>query len=347
MRGTIWLGLTLSLAACRQTVVLDESMFDGGGGGGGNGGTDSGFDSGPPPCTGLPTPIVPESPKMMVVLDRSDGMTVRFADSSTPLAVARDALDQYATRYQDVVWFGYSDFPGSMNCSPQTSCCAGTIVAPNPKLQQFSGALHDCDRNSSCAIPTGMQRPIYTALNNISAGIFSQSELIDRYILLITNGRPDCGLGPGAGSCGDNGQAQNLIGTLSGKYVTTLVVAPGQIDSETFQCLRDLVTAGGDTQPSYFHPSLDAADLNAQIGDLIRMAARGACTLDLEGYRVTDPQSSTLVWKGTQIVPRNDSNGWDVTGMGYTITLRGQSCDHLIDDGPASFQLFLTCGSHH
>ena len=52
----------------------------------------------------------------------------------------------------------------------------------------------------------------------------------------------------------------------------------------------------------------------------------------------TDPQNSvTLVWKNTQIVPRNGNDRWDLTGNGYTLTLRGLWCDRLINDGPANF----------
>jgi hypothetical protein len=289
----------------------------------------------------------------MVVLDRSDGMTARFSDNTTPLAVARDALDQYATRYQNVIWFGYSDFPGPMPCPQQQMCCPGTaFAAPNPKLQGFSSALHFCDQSQSCAIPTGMQRSTDSVLYNIASLIFNQNEPIGRYVLLITNGRPDCGGFGGPGSCGDGGSAQSLLGQLLGKMVYTFVVAPGQPDSETLQCLRDLVQAGGDAQPSYFHPSQDAPDLNGEIGDITRMIARDACTLDLEGAKIPmDQQNWTLVWKDTQIVPRNgpsmNNNGWDVTGGGYTITLRGQWCDRLIDDGPATFQLYPSCGPHH
>jgi hypothetical protein len=344
MRWTICLGLTLSLAACRQTVVLDESAYDGGG----SGGTDAGFDTGMPACTGLPIEISAESPKVMVVLDRSEDMTTRFGDNSTPLSVARDALDQYATRYQNVVWFGYTDFPGAVNC-PQQGCCIGNFSPPNPKLLGFSATLHGCDQNQSCGIPTGIQRPIGSALNS-SGNVFTQSDF-GRYVLLITNGRPDCGpLSSGAGSCGDGGYVQGVISQLLGRGIATFVVAPGQIDQETVQCLRDLAVAGGTvSQPSYFHPSQDAADLNAEIGDIIRMIARDACTLYLDGKTVSmDPQNGfTLVWKNAQIVPRSGNNGWDVTGSGYTITLRGQWCDRLVDDGPANFQLFPSCGPHH
>jgi hypothetical protein len=348
MRWIICLGLTLSLAACRQTVVLDESAYDGGGGG--NGGADAGLESrfdGGALCPGMPIMITPQSPKVMVVLDRSDGMTGRFADS-TPLAAARDALDQYSTRYQSVVWFGYSDFPGTMPCGAQACCIGSNFIQPGPKLQSFSMALHACDVGQTCATPTGSQRPTLQALSSIATFTFNQSDPLGRYVLLITNGRPDCASsGPGPGSCGDGGNTVNAVTQLWGKNVLTYLVAPGQPDQETMQCLRDLAVAGGTiSQPSYFHASQDPPDLNGEIGDIIREIARDACTLDSEGMRI-DPTEAALVWKDMQSVPRGGNSGWDITDNGYSITLRGQWCDQLVSDGPTAFKLYSNCGPHH
>lgn len=324
------LALALSPAACRQTVLIDQSAVDGGAGGAGG-----------LACSGPPIDFAPSSPKVMVVLDRSDEMASRFGDSNA-LVVARDALDQYASRYQKAVWFGYSDFPGPMNCSPSQTCCVGAFSAPNPKLQPFSAAVHACDQTQSCANPTGPQRPTAAALYNCSL-IFNQNDPVRRYILLITNGRPDCGFSPGPGSCGDGGDAQNVISQLLGKDVSTFVIAPGQIDPEAVQCLRDLAVAGGTaTQPSYFHAAQDPPDLNNEIGDTIRTIAMDACALDLEGVRIQETSRVAVTWKNTSI-PRDRNSGWDLTGNGFTITLHGQWCDHLIEDGPADFAVFPDC----
>jgi hypothetical protein len=331
--GTGFVMLALSVAACRQTVLIDQSAVDGGGtGAGGDGGLT---------CSGPPTDFALSSPKVMVVLDRSDGMTGRFGDSNA-LIVARDALDQYASRYQKAVWFGYSDFPGSMNCAPSQTCCVGAFSPPNPKLQPFSAALHTCEQSQSCASSTGSERPTAAALSTCS-NVFNQNDAVRRYILLITNGRPDCGFGPGPGSCGDGGDTQYVISQLLGKQVNTFVIVPGQIDPEAVQCLRDLAVAGNTaTQPSYFHAAQDPADLNNEIGETIHTIATDACTLDLEGVRVQDSMRVAVTWKNMSI-PRDRNNGWDLTGNGFTITLHGTSCDPLIEDGPADLAVYPDC----
>lgn len=327
--------LALSLAACRQTVAIDLSAVDAG----------ASSDGGPILCSGPPTAFRPQSPKVMVLLDRSQSMTSPFGSSSA-LAVTREALDQYASKYQNFVWFGYSDFPGSTNCSPSQACCVGAFSAPNPMLLGFNDALHACDKNQSCAYPTGDQRPTAAALYNCSL-IFNQNEPVQRYILLITNGRPDCGFSPGPGSCADGGDTQNVIGQLLGKEISTFVIAPGQIDSDAVQCLRDLAVAGGTaTQPSYFHAAQDPPDLNNEIGEIIRAIAMDACTLDLEGVRIQETMRVAVAWKNMP-VPHDRNNGWDVTGNGFTITLRGTSCTQLLDEGPGTLAVYPDCDPVH
>ena len=179
--------------------------------------------------------------------------------------------------------------------------------------------------------------------------IFNQNEPVERYVLLITNGRPDCGFSQGPGSCADGGDTQNVIGQLLGKEVSTFVIAPGQIDPDAVQCLRDLAVAGGTaTQPSYFHAAQDPPDLNNEIGEIIRTIAMDACTLDLEGVRIQETTRLAVTWKNMPI-PHDRNNGWDLTGNGFTITLRGTSCTQLLDEGPGTLAVYPDCNPpvHH
>ena len=105
MRWSISLALALSVAACRQTIVLDQHV-DGGGG--------RRRRQRPGVLYGAAAGFHPEAPEVIVALDRSVGMATRFGDS-TVLAAARDAIDQQATRYQKLIRFGYVEFPGASN----------------------------------------------------------------------------------------------------------------------------------------------------------------------------------------------------------------------------------------
>src|SRR5262249_752598 len=143
----------------------------------------------------------------------------------------------YARRYQKVVRFGYVDFPGTGGlCTPMCGACPGEITPPPqmPYLDAFLNALHACDQGAYC-LESGV-RPANAALQSC-ANVFSRRDPYRRYILLITNGRPDCAMGQNS-ACSE---AQSTIGQLASNAVTTYVIAPGQIDPNTTgQCLQAL-----------------------------------------------------------------------------------------------------------
>jgi hypothetical protein len=332
MRWSISLALALSVAACRQTIVLDQHI-DGGGGGG--------ADSGPASCSGPPQDFTPEFPEVIVALDRSLGMATRFGDS-TVLAAARDAIDQHAMRYQNLIRFGYVEFPGAGNsCSPQPGCCASEVTSPGVYFGAFDMALHACDQNPAPSCSTaGYQRPTTATLYSCSL-VFSRppEKPRERYVLLVSNGWPDCGTNQNSG-CMD---AQNMADQLARNRVRTIVVAPGQLDPDTDDCLAGIAVRGGSDNPPYLHPASNPAELTTEIGDITRAMAKDACQLDLT-KPIQDPDQAAVFWNNTTI-PRHRSgtDGWELNLNGYEIILHGKWCDRLVDDGPGAFALFPNC----
>jgi len=138
MRWSISLALALSVAACRQTIVLDQHV-DGGGGG---------ADSGPGLCTGPPLAFAIESPEVIVALDRSLGMGTRFGDS-TVLTASRDAIAQYATvgqrhAHQQPARFAASQ--GSDDCGDAVALL-DRVELPPAALQDAGAAELDGPRH--------------------------------------------------------------------------------------------------------------------------------------------------------------------------------------------------------
>jgi hypothetical protein len=328
MRWSISLALALSVAACRQTIVLDQHV-DGGGGR---------TDSGPALCPGAPLDFTIESPEVIVALDRSAGMGSRFGDS-TVLAAARDAIGMHAARYQKVVRFGYVEFPGTGNsCRDQVGCCASMPSLPSANFAAFDLALHACDKNPSSCLTAGYQRPTTATLNGCEWFFAGRPDYIRHYVLLVTNGRPDCGASQSSGCF----EAQDAANQLAWINVDTIVVAPGQLDFDTEDCLQQVAVQGGADDPPYLHPASNPAELSAEIGAITRAMAKDACTLDLTTTRIQDPDRAAVFWKGEQI-PRHRTEGWEWTMNGYEIVLYGEWCDRLIDGGPTDFELFADC----
>jgi len=325
MRGGVWFGLALSLAACRQTVVFDQTGFDGGG--------QAGDGGGPSMCSGPPTQFFPEFPEVVIALDRSSGMNTRLGDT-TALFAARDALIEQTPRYQKSIWFTYVDFPGATSSCGSTGngCCAGILRAPTSDFQKFQSALRACEATQSCASST-YQRPASSALYSASLAFQPDGNGITRRILLITNGRPDCGANQSSG-CGD---VQSWISDLARRDVGTILIAPGQIDQDAEQCFQSLALADA-SQPQ------TPEDLASQVGQSLRSIATGACVLDVAlPTPIQDANRPKLYWKNTLVPQAHSGDGWELIRQGYEIILRGVWCDRLIEDGDADFALFARC----
>jgi hypothetical protein len=320
----------LSVAACQQTVVLDQ----------GDGAAGGAPDSGLPFCPGPPLDFLVESPEVIVALDRSAAMGARFGDGTIMLTVVRDAIDTYATKYQEVVRFGYVDFPGSSVCSPsqQAGCCAGMISPPALNFPAFDLALHACEQSQASCTIAGYQRPTTSALTSCAL-VFSQpSDAFRRYVLLVTNGRPDCGANQGSG-CMD---AQYVTNQLAKSGVETVVVVPGPLDPEDADCLQGIAAYGGAPNPPFFRPAGNPNELANELGSAMRRMAMDACELNLQPSRIVDPDRVSFRWKDMTI-PRDRDWGWELIRSGSEIILHGEWCDHLIDDGPGDFALFTDC----
>lgn len=336
MRATTLLGVAalaaLPLAACEQTVYLN---YDG----------SVPVDAGSfPTCNG--TTIQPkqvETLEIIVAMDRSMGMSAAKFGDTTALAAARDAIDQNAALNQNVLHFGYVEFPGNYLCTSMTAgCCASSVAPPSPTIDGFDFALRSCDPPTmSCAVSG--QRATTAALRQCMPTSFMQSSR--RSVLLITNGQPDCSSGQDT-PCNE---ARNATQMLAQYGVATYVVAPNVTDTDTISCLKQIAAYGGGSLN--FYSVSDPTSLGAAIDSITHPIAQMACHLDVRPAQIRNPDSGSavLVWKG-QVVPYNPNgyNGWDLTmnQNGSTIDLNGMWCERLIDGGPGDFTLLTDCPTH-
>lgn len=346
MRGTTLLGVALALApsACKQTIFIDQTGGDGGGI----------FPDGgsPPNCTGTPVdPTQVYSLEIVVAMDRSTGMSnAKFGDT-TALAAARDTIDQYAALNQNVVRFGYVEFPGNyFLCSDTMGCCPSSLAPPSQTLDGFDIALRSCDQATTSSCPVSSQRATTAALKSCAPAPAQpgQTTRTKRFVLLLTNGQPDCDFGQDT-PCNEARNAANQLLTQYG--VETFVVAPNVSDMDTVNCLRPIAANGGGS--ANFSAVFNQADLSGTIDGITHYVAQYACHLDVTPAQVRSPDSGStlLLWKG-QIVPYNPNNGYGGWGLAMNqnasrIDLYGSWCDRLIQGGPGDFTLMTGCELTH
>jgi hypothetical protein len=122
-------------------------------------------------CSGpVIDPVQVESLEVIVAMDRSTGMsTAKFGDTNA-LAAARASIDMYAAPLQNVVRFGYVEFPGNYflcSNSNMPGCCPSSVAPPSPTIDGFDIALHSCDPPTMPSCPMSSQRATTAALTSL------------------------------------------------------------------------------------------------------------------------------------------------------------------------------------
>ena len=282
MRGvTGFVVLALSVAACRQTVVIDLSAVDAGGG------TDGG--TGGPFCSGPADRLSSRShPRSWSRWTGRDSMNGRFGDSSA-LGRRRATRSTCTPRLPEGRLASATRISRLRICFFAGRCCAAFERA-QPELRWVSTWHCTFAIRTSFRVSDGhYQRPTAAALYNCSLVFNSRDETMPTLHPPDHERRPDCGSGqdPDVSDGGDD-KRHRLARQL---LVSTFVVAPGPVwIPTTGRCLRrsGRSRAAPRRNRPNFHAGVRIRRADNEIGDIIRTIAMDACTLDLEGVRIQE-----------------------------------------------------------
>ncbi|HEY2902747.1 MAG TPA: vWA domain-containing protein [Polyangia bacterium] len=292
-------------------------------GGGGSVATDG------PSCGVKTFGLTKVPPDLLIVQDRSgsmamlpDGTSCRRADMATCQPMTKwpqitAAINQVVMQTEDTIRWGLKFFADDELCGVND----GAVV---PIADKNAAAI-------AAAIAGAMplsSTPTRAALVSAGAYLATLTDPNPKYILLATDGLPNCGMG----QLGFGGQADDSVATIqavtdvAAKGIPVFVVGIGSIaDAQT--TLTAMAVAGGVPQaadPKYY-PVASTADLVTVLGTIGGMI--GSCSFSL-GSVPPDPTNVTVTANGTKI-PKDTThtNGWDY-GTGQTsIQLFGQTCD--------------------
>jgi hypothetical protein len=342
-RGTIAVvalltATTAGLAGCQQTVVFERAEA----------GTDDGGvgpSCGPHSFEGMIIPAMPQTPVVMVALDRASEMNQEFGPPGSPtkLNAARDAVRAVVESYNTVVQFGYVGFPGKAKGGCSDTCCS-SVDWIYPSFGDASGFIDEfamCDA-AAMNCPIGYDRPTAAALTSCQTALApsptSDLHVASRTVLLITDGDPGC-----QGGAGDPCQyAQLLVSdlmTMSNAHTSVTVVGLGT--PNTGNCLTKLAFG-----QNYVNPSRPN-DLSSAIQTIVRQIAKGACHLLLPPS-FGDPSRLHVSVNDTDFA-LSSTDGWTPDGRspegGGQIVLNGRACETFLDSGLAAPTVYACSGS--
>ncbi len=291
----------LGLLACSDT--------SGAGGGGGGGSCDEEFCPPDAAVCDEERPIElqpPKPPDLLLVVDKSKSM-LSALNGVQRWATMHSALESMVGDNTGRVHFGLMLYPND------GACAAGMVGTP------VSVDSNAAIATSLAATTPDGSTPTHSSLTN-ALTYFEGATLNPngRFVLLATDGEPNCGGGADAVDA-----SVAAIANLHTAGIPTFVLGFG--NGVNVSTLQAMANAGG--QPQYYAAD-SPAELEAAL-DAIAGTVAPKCVFTL-GEVPVEPQNIRIFFDGQEVGRTyQHTDGWDYDVATNTITLYGSACDDL------------------
>jgi len=307
------------------------------------GGGDVGVGTGGMSCGQSSTPVMPEPPDILIVQDKSGSMTEQAN--------------------------GCCCGTGSNSCDGNVNCGGATDCGANSKWAQVSAAMDTVvmstqanvnwgliffASDNACGVSSkpnvaiaannytavsqayangtpGSYTPTESAMNAATAYMKTLTDTNPKYLLLATDGLPNCAPGGRSMTSDDSAGATTAVTNAAAAGFPTFVVGIGNTMGE--MTLNGFANAGGEPQTgsadgNAFYEVNSTADLVTALNKIVGIVA--SCTIPLTNVPAGQTNVAVSVddasGKATK-VPQDSANGWSYANGGMTtIQLNGTYC---------------------
>jgi len=332
-------------------------------GGAGGGGTRSviivvppDIDSGPPIITGLDAALAspdancgtqtknpaPQAVDLLLVLDRSSSMSYDITTDSactggggrgrdaavctTKWSTMTTSLTQVLATSPTGVQWGLKFFT-----SPKTT--GSCTVNPGAEVGVGPGTAASIQSAMTSNSP-GNQTPTTAAINAAVAYYSTVNDGLAHYILLATDGQPNCD--PGSNSAVTTTSVANAAAAIAAAAtadIKTYVIGIGPSAGN----LDNFAQAGG--TGTYF-PATSPDALTAALNSIIVTVA--SCVFKMTDAP-PDPGNMGVYLDKDNKVPLDPSEGYSLSADSVTVTLNGSYCDGIKDGTYQQVEVFFGC----
>jgi hypothetical protein len=280
-------------------------------------------------------------PDMLIVLDRSSSMVNRGTDRWTPTV---RAISTVAQSLDGVAKLGLMLFPGgepacatlsdplaAAACAAsggggvKDSCAPGKVNVPvGPSTSQAIATLLAAERPGGATPTYESLRAAHQALGSVSAGEPDNlGRVPPKYVLLVTDGIPNCTDGNTADDSYAVGNSVRAIEEMTRDGIKTFVLGYStQRDPDASAALDKLAVAGG-TGESTYRRIEDEASLLAALQQIAGSAVSCAVTLD---FAPDDPGYVSVSLDGAPL-ELGAAGGWQLSDDRRTLTVQGSACE--------------------
>jgi hypothetical protein len=333
------------------------SGFFGSGGDGGDVGL--GVDMAPATCGQSSVSVMPVPPDILIVQDRSLSMTDNSSDqacdggtiqgngncgATSKWAQVTVALNQVVSQTQTkvnwgLIWLG--DEPAV--CGAATAPVVP--ITPATSYPLIQAAINGVQFTGAIGTPTA------AVMNNSVQYLNGLTDPNPKYLLLATDGEPNCATGSANVGTSDAVGAENAVtAALTAGYPTFVVGIATTSDAAASNALNTMAMNGGEAQTgaaTQYYAVTDTAGLETVLAQIV--AKTVSCTIPLTGVSGTLDKvavSAKDASGNTIEIMQDATNGWSYTDATKTaIILNGDACNNLQSVTYTDFQFLYTCAT--
>jgi hypothetical protein len=230
-----------------------------------------------------------------------------------------------------------------------TECGASkTPVVPITARESYAPIQEALDGN---AFTGKLGTPTAQAVNNAVAYMKKLTDPNPKFLLVATDGEPNCG-GGRLNTVDSNGATAAVEAAAKANLPTFVVgIATTALQTAT-TALNAMALAGGRAQTGAatdYYAVTDTESLKATLKQIIEMAS--SCTISLDNTPKGEWKiaiSATDTSGQAVLIPDNDADGWNYTDATSksSITLVGSACENLKSGKYSNVQFVYTCPGH-
>ncbi len=298
-------------------------------------------------------------PEVMIVLDRSASMTTDF-DGGTRWTKITAAVKQVVTSLQGQIGWGLTVFPHDSDCGTSASVDA-QIASMNATAIGAKISSYTPDGNT----------PTADAIDKAAAYMASRTSANPKYLLLSTDGEPNCGaIGnqcvclfggtpdaqgqchSGAISTGacvnvptDDGaaKAEAALSAAAAKGIHTFVIGVAADSSDASE-LDKLATSGAEPRAGSlkYYAVGSEADLVTSVNTIASQII--SCSFGVTSTPPTDTTLVTIKVNGSALAQDTTHvNGWDFSSNQTSLVFYGAACQTLQANSNSTVQAIYAC----
>jgi hypothetical protein len=299
-------------------------------------------------CGSVPFGVTTLPPDLLIVLDRSGSMDQSVTGGNCGAGCV-SKWTQVITAINEVVMKTEANINWGLKFFGTDNACAvaaGASVAPGPNnAAAIAAAIADPLNQPASQTPT--------TLGEISAGEYlaTLTDVNPKFVLLATDGQPNCAAAVGAGGRGggqrnmnDDAAAIQSVATVKSMGFPTFVIGVATTGSTADTTLSQMAMNGGYPTggTSQYYSVMSTADLVTALATISTITT-GMCTYDLGPPNAEADMSRTAVMVDGVSVPKDNPDGWHFDADMKSITFTGSACSDLMGGTSKKVQVLYGC----